>query len=131
MEFPEELLYTKDHEWAKYDEKKKIVTLGITDYAQSKLGDVVHIDLPDEGDEVRLEEPFGSVESVKAVEDIFAPVSGDIIEVNSILLDAPDVINEDPYGEGWIIKVKVLDNSFLDDLMSAESYQAYTESQDE
>lgn len=131
MEFPEELLYSRDHEWTKYDPKKKIATIGVTDFAQSKLGDVVHIELPDEGDEVRVEEPFGSIESVKAVEDVFSPLSGKVVEINNVLLDSPEIINEDPYGDGWIVKVKVSDPSILDELMSAEAYQAFIESEED
>jgi len=130
MEFPEELLYTRDHEWAKYDPKKKIATIGVTDFAQSKLGDVVHIELPDEGDDVRVEEPFCSIESVKAVEDVFCPLSGKVVEINNVLLDSPEIVNEDPYGDGWIIKVKVSDPSMLDELMNAEAYQAFIESEE-
>lgn len=131
MEFPEDLLFTKDHEWVRFDAAKKTVVMGITDFAQSKLGDVVHIELPEEGDDVKVEEPFGSVESVKAVEDIFSPVSGRILEVNSILADSPEIINEDPFGEGWMIKVKISDPDLLDELMTPEAYQEYVESQDE
>lgn len=131
MEYPEDLLYTKDHEWIKYDSSKKSAIIGITDYAQSKLGDVVHVELPEEGDDVRVEEPFGSVESVKAVEDIFSPISGKITEVNNILVDSPEMINEDPFGEGWMVKVKVADASLLDELMNAEAYQEFVDSQEE
>lgn len=130
MEFPEDLLYTRDHEWAKYDAKKKVVTIGITDFAQSKLGDIVHVELPEEGDDVKMEEPFGSVESVKAVEDIYCPISGEVIEINSTLTDSPEIVNEDAYGEGWMIRVKIDDDSALEELMNAEAYQEFVESAD-
>ena len=130
MEFPEDLLYTRDHEWARYDAKKKVVTIGITDFAQSKLGDIVHVELPEEGDDVKVEEPFGSVESVKAVEDIFSPISGEVLEVNTVLMDSPEIVNEDASGEGWMVRVKISDDSALDEMMSAEAYQEFVESED-
>ena len=98
MEFPEQLRYTKDHEWVEYDPKSKIAKIGITEYAQEKLGDVVHVELPDEESTVKAEESFGSVESVKAVSDIYSPVAGKIVEINTLLEDSPELVNEDPYG---------------------------------
>ncbi len=125
MEFPEELLYTKEHEWARVSSDKKILTIGVTEYAQDKLGDIVHVDLPREGTEVQAEEPFGSLESVKAVSDLFSPVAGKIVEVNDALVDSPEIINEDTYGEGWMIRVEISDPSVLDGMMSMAAYQKF------
>ncbi len=130
MDFPEDLRYTKEHEWARFDEKKKIATIGITDYAQEKLGDIVHVDLPEERAQVQAEEPFGSVESVKAVSDLYAPLSGEVIEVNDALLESPDMVNEDPFGEAWMIKIKVSDRSAFEELMDAKTYQKFVESEE-
>lgn len=116
----EELKYTNDHEWAR--EEGEVLVIGITDYAQDSLGEIVYIELPSEGDEITKGDPFGAVESTKAVSDLYAPVSGDIVEVNEALLDSPEIINNDPYGEGWMIKVKVYDQGELDDLMNFEEY---------
>jgi len=116
----EELKYTKDHEWA--HEEGEVLVIGITDYAQDSLGEIVYIELPSEGDEITKGDPFGAVESTKAVSDLYAPVSGDVVEVNEALLDSPEIINNDPYGEGWMIKVKVYDQGELDDLMNFEEY---------
>ncbi len=116
----EELKYTNDHEWAR--EEGEVLVIGITDYAQDSLGEIVYIELPSEGDEITKGDPFGAVESTKAVSDLYAPVSGDVVEVNEALLDSPEIINNDPYGEGWMIKVKVYDQGELDDLMNFEEY---------
>jgi len=116
----EELKFTKDHEWA--HEEGEVLVIGITDYAQDSLGEIVYIELPSEGDEITKGDPFGAVESTKAVSDLYAPVSGDVVEVNEALLDSPEIINNDPYGEGWMIKVKVYDQGELDDLMNFEEY---------
>jgi glycine cleavage system H protein len=116
----EELKYTNDHEWA--HEEGEVLVIGITDYAQDSLGEIVYIELPSEGDEITKGDPFGAVESTKAVSDLYAPVSGDVVEVNEALLDSPEIINNDPYGEGWMIKVKVYDQGELDDLMNFEEY---------
>ena len=102
MDYPDDLLYTRDHEWLRLDKKTNIVTVGITDYAQEKLGDVVHVELPEEESELHGKEPFGCVESVKAVSDIYAPVSGTVVAVNEELSNGPDALNSDPYGAGWI-----------------------------
>ncbi len=131
MEIPEDLRYTKDHEWARLDKAKKIVTVGVTDYAQEKMGDVVYVELPDEGDDVTQAEPFGSVESVKAVSDLFAPISGVVEEVNDTLMDTPEAVNDDPYNEAWMIKVKVHDPADLEDLMTAEEYKQYLSAEEE
>ena len=131
MEFPEDLRYTKEHEWARIDVKKKIVTIGVTDYAQEKLGDVVYVELPEEGDQVQAEEPFGSVESVKAVSDLFAPLSGTVIEVNDALVDSPEAVNEDPYGEAWMIRVQLSDATEIEELMDVEEYKKFVAAQEE
>jgi glycine cleavage system H protein len=121
----EELKYTNDHEWAHV--KGDVLVMGITDYAQDLLGEIVYIELPSEGDEITKGDPFGAVESTKAVSDLYAPVSGDVVEVNEALLDSPELINTDPYGEGWIIKVKVYDPGELDDLMNFVDYNNFIE----
>lgn len=121
----EELKYTNDHEWA--HEEGDVLVIGITDYAQDSLGEIVYIELPSEGDEITKGDPFGAVESTKAVSDLYAPVSGDVVEVNEVLLDSPELINSDPYGEAWMIKVKVYDPGELDDLMDFEGYNDFVE----
>ncbi len=121
----EELKYTNDHEWAHV--KGDVLVMGITDYAQDLLGEIVYIELPSEGDEITKGDPFGAVESTKAVSDLYAAVSGDVVEVNEALLDSPELINTDPYGEGWMIKVKVYDLGELDDLMDFVDYNNFIE----
>ena len=121
----DELRYTTDPEWAREDDG--FLVIGITDYAQDALGEIVYIELPSEGDEITKGDPFGAVESTKAVSDLYAPVSGDVVEVNEVLLDSPETINEDPYGEGWMIKVKPYDPQELDDMMDFEDYTGYVE----
>ena len=123
----EELKYTNDHEWA--HEQDEVLVIGITDYAQDSLGEIVYIELPSEGDEITKGDPFGAVESTKAVSDLYAPVSGDVVEVNETLLDSPEIINNDPYGEGWMIKVKVYDPGELDDLMNFEEYTDFVDNE--
>lgn len=125
MEFPQELRYSNEHEWVAVEDD--VATVGITDYAQEQLGDVVYVELPAIGDEVIKDEAFGVVESIKAVSDIYAPVSGRVIGVNTDLPESPEVINEDPYGDGWMIKVKMSDIAELDDLMTAQQYEEYVE----
>jgi len=122
MQFPENLKYTKEHEWIRLEDDQ-IGVVGITDYAQSELGDIVYVELPPIGKTVKQLESFGTIEAVKAVSDLFSPVSGEVIEVNEKLKDSPDLINKDPYGEGWIIKVKIKDLKELDNLLSAEDYR--------
>ena len=129
MEFPKELRYSSEHEWVAVEDG--VATVGISDYAQEQLGDVVYVELPAVDDEVIKDEAFGVVESVKAVSDIYAPVSGRIIEINADLPESPEVINEDPYGDGWMIKVKMSDITELDDLMTAEQYEKYIEEEEE
>ena len=119
---PEDLQYTKSHEWVRIE--GDTTTIGITDHAQEELGDVVFVELPDEGATFDAGESFGTVESVKAVSDLYTPVGGEIVEVNSALEDAPENINEDPYGEGWIVKLRTSDEA---DLLSPEEYEKVVE----
>jgi len=119
-----DLKYTEDHEWVKVD--GDFAVIGVTDYAQGELGDVVFMELPEEGDDVTRGEAFGSVEAVKTVADLFAPVSGTVEEVNGDLEDAPETVNNDPYGAGWFIKVKMSDPTELDGLMDADAYAQHT-----
>jgi glycine cleavage system H protein len=118
LNIPEDLQYTKSHEWVRIE--GDTVTIGITDHAQDELGDVVFVELPEEGATFDAGESFGTVESVKAVSDLYAPVGGEVVEVNSTLEDAPENINEDPYGEGWIVKLRTTDEP---DLLSPEEYE--------
>ncbi len=120
---PVELKYSKSHEWAKVE--GNTVTLGITAHAQDSLGDVVFVELPDNDTTVTAGEAFGTVESVKAVSDMIAPVSGRVIDYNQEVLDSPELLNDDPYGEGWLIKVEVDDLTVLDELLSAAEYEAF------
>jgi len=121
MHIPENLKYTKDHEWAQID--GDVVTIGITDYAQSELGDIVFVELPDVGLTTKQAESFGTIEAVKAVSDLFAPLSGEVVDVNANLADNPEAINEDPYGKGWIIKIKLSDKGELDSLLDKSDYE--------
>lgn len=123
MEFPEDLKYSKEHEWVLVE--GSVATVGITDYAQDQLGDIVFVELPGVGDKVSKEDAFGVVESVKAVSDIYAPVSGKVLEVNDDLPENPEMLNEDPYGDGWIIKIEMSDPEELQDLMNATEYEEY------
>jgi len=127
MEFPEGLKYTKEHEWVLVEDRT--ATIGITEYAQQELGDIVYVELPEVGEKIVKDDPFGAVESVKAVSDIYAPVSGTVIEVNDTLPDSPETINDDAYGDGWMIKVEMSDADDLKDLMSAEEYAEYVDQQ--
>ena len=120
MNIPEELKYTKDHEWVKIDDG--IATIGITDFAQKELGDIVYVDVDSLDDELDREEVFGSIEAVKTVSDLFMPVAGEVIEFNEALEDQPELVNTDPYGEGWIVKVKVTDKN-EDNLLDAKAYK--------
>src|SRR5713101_7022582 len=123
MEFPEDLKYSKEHEWVLVE--GNVATVGITDYAQDQLGDIVFVELPAIGDKVSKEDAFGVVESVKAVSDIYAPVSGKVLEVNDDLPENPEMLNEDAYGDGWIIKIEMSDIDELKDLMTAAEYEEY------
>ncbi len=129
MNFPEDLKYTKEHEWVRI--KGNIAIVGITDWAQDQLGDVVFVELPDEGEEVEKADTFGVVESTKSVSDLYVPVSGAVVEVNDPLLDSPEIVNDDCYGEGWMIKIEIADKAELDDLMSAEEYEAFIKEESE
>lgn len=121
MNIPAELKYTKDHEWVRIEGEEAVI--GITDFAQSELGDIVFVEVETEGESIDSEEIFGSVEAVKTVSDLYMPLSGEVLSFNSELEDAPEVINSDPYGEGWMIRVKISDNSEIDTLLSAEQYR--------
>lgn len=121
MQVPSELLYTEEHEWISIDDG--IATVGISDYAQGELGDVVFVELPEVGATVKQMEPFGTIEAVKAVSDLFAPVSGEVVEVNSVLNDAPETVNKSPYEEGWMIKIKMSDPGEAAKLMNADTYK--------
>ena len=125
IDIPEDLKYTDEHEWAKIEDD--LVVIGITDYAQDALGGIVYVELPNEGDEIIKGDAFGGVESTKSVSDLYAPVSGEVVEVNDTLLDSPEAINEDPYGDGWLIKVRVNNLDELNDLMDNEQYSQYLE----
>lgn len=118
-----DLKYTKDHEWVKVEGNKARV--GITHHAQEAMGDVVFVELPEVDDEIAAHDSLGTVESVKAVSDVYAPVGGKVVEVNSALLDSPELVNSDPYGEGWMVVIEMEDPSQLDELMTAEEYEAY------
>ena len=121
MDIPEDLKYTKEHEWASFEDN--IVTVGITDYAQDQLGDIVYVELPEEGTVTKRDEPFGVVESVKAVSDLFAPLSGEVVEVNAELPKKPEVVNADPYGKGWMIVIKLANAKEWEGLMPAGDYE--------
>jgi glycine cleavage system H protein len=122
MEFPEELKYTEEHEWVMVEEDLAVV--GITDFAQDALGDVVFVELPEVGTAVEAGKAFGVVESVKAVSDVYAPLTGTIEEINDDLIDAPEIINTSPYEDGWMVKIRMAEASDADELMDAEAYQA-------
>ena len=123
MNTPNDIKYTKEHEWVSLD--GETATIGITDYAQSQLGDIVFVEFPDINSEINQNETFGVIEAVKTVADLFAPVSGEIIEVNSSLEDSPNFINSDPYGSGWIIKLKINDSNEYNGLMSSDVYEEH------
>jgi len=121
MEFPKNLKYSEEHEWVRIEGNRAVI--GITDYAQSELGDIVFVELPEVGAEVKQNEPFGSVESVKTVSELYAPVSGKVVEVNGELDGSPELVNQSPYDKGWMIVVEMSDPSELDNLMDAEAYE--------
>lgn len=125
MELPSGLKYSREHEWVRVE--GNIAVIGITDFAQSELGDVVYVELPEVGTEVEANNTFGVVESVKAVSDLFAPVTGVVVEANTTLEDQPELVNSEPYEDGWMIRVEMKDESELNDLLEADSYRAYTE----
>jgi glycine cleavage system H protein len=123
MNIPDELKYTEEHEWARMEGDHVVV--GITDYAQGELGDVVYLDMPAVGDSFSQNDAFGSIEAVKAASDLYIPVSGEVVEVNEALNDAPETINSDPYGEGWMAKIKIDSKEEFDKLMDADSYKKH------
>ena len=125
MKIPENLKYTKDHEWIKIDGDQ--ATIGITDFAQSELGDIVYVEVETLDEKLEKEEVFGTVEAVKTVSDLFMPVSGQVTEVNETLEDEPELVNDKPYDEGWIIKIKISDSDQLSELLSADAYKKHVE----
>ena len=125
--YPEGLKYHKEHDWAKIDGDE--ATLGITWFAQDALGELVHYEPPESGTPISAGDPYGEIESVKAVSDVIAPLSGEVLEVNAKVVDAPETVNEDPYGEGWLVRIRLADSSELDDLMDADDYRAFVADQ--
>tara|TARA_B100000315_G_C14549213_1_gene574832 strand:- start:29 stop:403 length:375 start_codon:yes stop_codon:yes gene_type:complete len=121
MNIPQSLKYTKEHEWVRED--GDTVTVGITDHAQGELGDIIFVEFPEIGQKIERDEPFGTIEAVKTVADLFAPISGTVTEINETLDDSPESVNQDPYGDGWMVKVSVSEAGELDNLMSAVQYQ--------
>ena len=126
---PEDLHYSKDHEWVRVD--GDVATVGITDYAQNSLGDVVYVELPKPGEQFAANESFGSVESVKAVSEVFSPVSGSVVESHDTLSDDPEKVNTDPYGEGWMIRIKMSNSGEVDSLLTAAEYEDFTKAETE
>ncbi len=122
MSYPEDLKYTKEHEWLR-NNGDGTATIGVTDFAQSELGDIVFVELEPEGTKFEQDEVFGTVEAVKTVSELFAPVGGEIVEINEVLEAEPELVNDDPYGDGWMVKIAVADEEQLNDLMSAEEYK--------
>ncbi len=127
--YPEDCLYTREHEWIRVEDDVGVI--GITDYAQEALGDIVYVELPSVGDHFSQGEPFGNVESVKAVSELYMPVSGEIVEVNEDLAESPQLVNEDPYGDGWMVKIALSDPTELETLMSASEYEEYVREEKE
>ena len=125
MSAPKELRYSKEHEWVKVEDGK--ATIGITDFAQSELGDIVFVELPEVGDEISKDQPFGSVESVKTVSELYAPISGKVVAINEELLDNPEFVNESPYGNAWMITVELTSETEVEELMDADAYTALIE----
>lgn len=121
MNIPQDLKYTKDHEWVKIE--GDVATVGVTDFAQSELGDIVYVEVETVGETLDREEVFGTVEAVKTVSDLFSPLSGEILEFNDSLEGTPEKVNSDPYGEGWMVKIKISDSNEISDLLSAEEYE--------
>jgi glycine cleavage system H protein len=121
---PDNCRYTREHEWVRME--GDVAVVGITEFAQQQLGDVVYVDLPEVGAEVRQHQPFGSIDSVKTASDLFSPLTGEVVETNEAASDSPELVNSDPYGEGWMLKVRPADASELDSLMTAAEYTDYT-----
>jgi len=130
MIFPDDLLYSRTHEWVRVEEGGQAV-IGITAYAAEEMGDIVYVELPEKGDELELDAAFGVIESVKATADLYSPISGEVVEINTPLEDAPEAINEDPYNDGWLVRVELKDPSELEDLMDAREYQEFVEEERE
>jgi glycine cleavage system H protein len=128
MDFPNELRYTTEHEWIR--DEGGAATIGVTDYAQERLGDVVFVEMPETGTGIRKGEAFGVIESVKAASDVFCPVSGEVVEINQNLEEHPEYVNQSPYGDGWIVRIKMKDPSEMDDLMNVEQYQAFVQQEE-
>ena len=126
---PEDLHYSKDHEWVRVE--GDVAVIGITDYAQNSLGDVVYVELPKAGDEFAANEPFGSVESVKAVSEVFTPIAGGVAQINESLADEPETVNSDPYGKGWMIRLKMSNAGEVDSLLTAAEYEDFTKAETE
>jgi glycine cleavage system H protein len=126
VEYPDDVRYTEEHEWARAEERG--VRIGITDYAQDALGDVVYVDLPDVGSSLRANEPFGEVESTKSVSDVYSPVEGTVIERNPLIEDRPELVNEQPYGDGWLVLVEPAEPGAVEALMDAAAYRTFVES---
>jgi glycine cleavage system H protein len=127
MNVPEDLLYTEEHEWIFIEEDT--ATVGITDFAQQELGDVVYVELPEEGQTFDAGASFGSVESVKAVSEIYSPLSGSVVEINELLADSPEIVNEDPYGDGWMIRFQITNSKEVGELLLASDYREYLKSE--
>ena len=121
MKIPQDLVYTKEHEWIQVNDN--ILTIGITDFAQGELGDIIFVEFPEIGEEFQKDDPFGTIEAVKTVADIFAPVQGKIIEINHDIENSPEVINADPYGDGWLVKIEITEHMVSDGLLSPEDYE--------
>jgi glycine cleavage system H protein len=128
VEYPDDVRYTKEHEWARVESSG--VRVGITDFAQDALGDVVYVDLPEVGAEVRAGQPLGEVESTKSVSDVFSPLDGAVLERNPLIEDHPELVNEQPYGDGWMVVIDAADPASIDTLMDAAAYQAFIETDD-
>ncbi len=125
MHFPEDLKYTKEHEWIKIENDEGVI--GITDYAQDQLGDIVYVELPEAGETFNAMESFGSIDSVKTSSELYIPVSGEVIEVNEDVIDRPELVNEDPYGKGWLIKIRITNPEDLKNLLDASAYRTFIE----
>ena len=128
MDYPNDVRYTKEHEWTR-DEGDGRVRVGITDYAQDALGDVVYVDIPETGTEVTAGQPFGEVESTKSVSDVYSPVTGTVLERNGALEETPELVNQDPYGDGWMVAIELSNPSELDELMDADGYRSFVQEQ--
>ena len=124
-DFPDDLRYSEDHEWVRHDEGSGVATVGITEYAQGELGDIVFVEFPDAGTRVERKGSAGTIEAVKAVAELYSPLTGEIVETNPALEENPETVNKDPYGDGWMVRIRVEDASQLDDLMDAAAYKAH------